>query len=632
MEFAKNVWKLLVGIKDGLSLLFLLLFFALLFAILTARPNPASVKDGALLLDLDGFIVEEKSPIDPFSVLLSGEAPTGEHDVQDLVHALDTAAEDDRVKAVVLDMRTFLGAGAVHLREVGAALDRVRAADKPVLAYGMAYSDDGLRLAAHASEVWLDPLGGAMIAGPGGKRLYYGDLLDKLGVNARVFKVGTYKSAVEPYLGNSMSEPARENARELYGELWSEWQASVKKARPKIDIERVAQTPAEWVASANGDIAKAAVAAGMVDKLGSWTAFGDRVAEIAGEDRADKTPGSFAQTDMATWLADNPYDHHGDAIGVVTIAGEIVDGDAGPGTAGGDRIADLLDDALDDNLKGLVVRVDSPGGSVLASEAIREAILRHKAMDIPIAVSMANVAASGGYWVSTPADRIFAEPETITGSIGIFAVLPTFERLTEKVGVSADGVSTTPLTGQPDLIGGLNPETEQILQASIENGYDRFLRIVAKSRGKTTAQVDAIGQGRVWDGGTARQNGLVDQFGDLGDALAWVAGKAGLEEGDWHAQYLGTGETEVQTLLRQLLIGGDDADAKAKGGDMFALTARREAETPARMARDLQRLVQAPGMRAYCLGCPEPAAAVRPLPRTSGNADWLAIMTRLFAD
>ena len=628
MAFAKNVWKLLVAIKDGLSLVFLLLFFGLLFAILTARPNAAAVTEGALTLKLDGFIVEEPSPIDPFTALLSGAAPTGEHDVQDVVHALETAAEDERIKAVVLDLRGFLGSGAVHLREVGAALDQVRTADKPVLVYATAYTDDSIRLAAHASEVWLDPLGGALISGTGGNRLYYGELLDKLGVNARVFKVGTYKSAVEPYLGNSMSEPARENAQALYGELWAEWQARVKKARPKIDIERVAQTPAQWVASADGDIAKAALDAGIVDKLGSWTMFGERVAEIAGEDRGDKTPGAFAQTDMTTWLADNPFDDSGDAIGVVTIAGEIVDGDAGPGTAGGDRIAELLDDALDDDLKGLVVRVDSPGGSVLASEAIREAILRHKAMDIPVAVSMANVAASGGYWVSTPADRIFAEPETITGSIGIFAVLPTFERLADRVGVSADGVATTPLSGQPDFVAGFNPETEQILQASIENGYDRFLRIVAKSRGKSTSQIDAIGQGRVWDGGTARQNGLVDQFGDLDDALAWVAAQAELEDGDWHAAFLGGGESEYQTLLRQLL-GGDSAHASA--GDLFTLIARREAQTPARVARDVQRLTETPGMRAYCLGCPEQPVAVRsasPL----GQQSWFGALVKSLVD
>ena len=630
MEFAKNVWKLLVAIKDGLSLIFLLLFFGLLFAILTARPNAAAVRDGALLMELDGFIVEERAPIDPFAALISGQAPTGEHDVQEVVHALETAAEDDRIKAVVIDLREFLGAGAVHLREVGAALDKVTAADKPVLVYGTAYTDDGIRIAAHASEVWLDPLGGALIAGTGGNRLYYGELLDKIGVNARVFKVGTYKSAVEPFMGNSMSEPARENAQALYGELWSEWQARVKKARPKIDIDRVAQTPAEWVASADGDIAEAALDAGIVDKLGSWTAFGERVAEIAGEARGDKAPGAFAKTEMQAWLDDNPVDDHGEAIGVVTIAGEIVDGDAGPGTAGGDRIAKLLDDALDDDLKGLVVRVDSPGGSVLASEAIREAILRHKAMDIPIAVSMANVAASGGYWVSTPADRIFAEPETITGSIGIFAVLPTFEQLADNIGVSSDGVTTTPLSGQPDFIAGFNPETEQILQASIENGYDRFLRIVAKSRGKSTAQVDAIGQGRVWDGGTARQNGLVDQFGDLDDALAWVAGEAELEDGDWHAAFLGGGVDEYQTLLRQMLVGDD---AQGSGGDLFALTARREAQTPARIARDMERLLETPGMRAYCLGCPEQPAAVRQQAAPLGHqGGWLASLVRVLAN
>lgn len=629
MAFAKNVWKLLVAIKDGLSLIFLLLFFAVLFAILTARPSPAGVKDGALLMNLDGFIVEERTPIDPFSALLSGEAPTGEHDVQEVVHALETAAEDERIKAVVLDLREFLGAGAVHLREVGAALDKVRAADKPVLTYGTAYADDGIRLAAHADEVWLDPLGGALIAGTGGQRLYYGELIDKLGVNARVFKVGTYKSAVEPYQGNSMSAPARENAQALYGELWSEWQERVKKARPKIDIDRAALTPADWIESANGDLAQAAKDAGIVDTLGSWTAFGERVAEIAGEDRGDKTPGAFAHTGFAAWLADNPFDESGDRIGVVTIAGEIVDGDAGPGTAGGDRIADLLDDALDDNLKGLVVRVDSPGGSVLASEAIREAILRHKAMDIPVAVSMANVAASGGYWVSTPADRIFAEPETITGSIGIFAVLPTFEQAASNIGVSSDGVTTTPLSGQPDFIGGLNPETEQILQASIENGYDRFLRIVSQSRGKSPAQIDAIGQGRVWDGGTARQNGLVDQFGDLNDALAWVAGEAGLESGDWHPRFLGSGDDEFQTLLSQMLVGDDDAERA--GGDLFALTARRQAQTPARIAQDMQRLIESPGMRAYCLGCPEQPRAVRNVP-PAVDGGWMTVLARFFAN
>ena len=263
MAFAGKVWKLLVGIKDGLSLIFLLLFFSLLFAILTARPSPAQVTDGALLLDLDGVVVEEASAIDPLQTLLTGEEPIGEYQVRDLVHAIDEAVEDDRIKAVVLDLSSFLGGGQVHLQEVGEALDRVRAAKKPVLTFAVAYGDDAMHLASHASEVWVDPLGGAMIAGPGGSRLYYASLLEKLNVNARVYKVGTYKSAVEPYSRDSMSPEARENYEQLYGALWEEWQANVKKARPKIDLERVTGNPVEWVEASKGDLSSAALKAGL---------------------------------------------------------------------------------------------------------------------------------------------------------------------------------------------------------------------------------------------------------------------------------------------------------------------------------------------------------------------------------
>jgi len=602
MEFAKNVWKLLVAIKDGLSLLFLLLFFALLFAILTARPSPASVRDGALLLELDGVIVEERSQIDPFQALLAGEAPVGEYDVQELVHAIEAAADDDRINSVVLDLRTFLGGGSVHLREVGEALDKVRAAKKPVFAYGMAYTDDSLRLAAHASEVWVDPFGGALIQGAGGKRLYYGELLEKLGVEANVFKVGTYKSAVEPYIRNSMSEPARENATALYGSLWEQWQDDVKKARPKADIAQATTKPADWVEASGGDFADAAKAAGLVDRIGSWAQFGERVKEVAGEDSGDKTPGAFAHTDLAPWVADNPMPTAGKAIAVVTIAGEIVEGDAGPGTAGGDRIAEALDAALDDDIAGLVVRVDSPGGVVTAGEKIRAAILRQKARDIPVAVSMANVAASGGYWVSTPADRIFAEPETITGSIGVFGVVPSFQNLASDWGVSADGVSTTPLTGQPDFVDGFSPQIERILQSSVSNTYGEFVALVAKSRKLAPARVDEIGQGRVWDGGTARQIGLVDQFGDLDDALAWVAKRAGIEDDDYHARFLGSETGEYQTLLRQLFVGNDRQARIAN--DLFAVTAQHQAALPAQIAADMQGLMGRQGAQAYCLSCP----------------------------
>ncbi len=615
MSFARKIWHLIVAVKDGLSLVFLLLFFFALYSLLTARPNSAAVRDGALLLKLDGVVVEEKSRVDPISLLLSGAAPTGEFDVQDLVRAIDAAATDDRIKAVVLDMSGFLGGGQVHLEDIGAALDRVRAVKKPVLSWAIAYTDDSLLLASHSSEVWVDSLGGAMVLGPGGNHLYYGDLLTKLDVNARVYKVGTYKSAVEPYVRNSMSDPARENYQQLYGSLWSEWQANVEKARPQVKLTQVSQQPAEWFAAAGGDAATAAKSAKLVDRLGDRVEFGKRVAELAGEDRWDEKPGAFAYTELDPWLADNPLPDDGDAIGIVTIAGEIVDGDAGPGTAGGDRIAEILDNALNDDLKGLVVRVDSPGGSVMASEEIRRAILRHKARKIPVAVSMANLAASGGYWVSTPGDRIFAEPDTITGSIGIFAVIPTFENAAAKWGVSTDGVKTTPLSGQPDLIGGLPPEADAIMQSYIENGYGDFIERVAQSRKMTRARVDEIGQGRVWDGGTARQIGLVDQYGGLDDALAWVAKKARLDDGKWHAKYLGEEAGTGDALVRRLLLG-DDADTST-GKDLAGLFALRQQATVAQLSDDLDRLLGVKGMQAYCLECAP--VAPRAAQRRSGS-------------
>lgn len=626
MGFAGKVWRLLVGIKDGLVLLFMLLFFWALFAILTARPSPAQVREGALLIELDGVVVEESTPIDPLEALLAQSAPVREYQARDLVRALDEAASDDRITAVVLDLDRFLGAGQVHLQDIGEALDRVRAADKPVLSYATAYADDGMFLAAHASEVWVNPLGGAVVAGPGGDRLYYAGLLDKLKINARVYKVGTYKSAVEPYTETGMSDPARENANALYGALWEEWQANVKAARPAAQLDRVTNSPADWIEASKGDFATAALDAGLVDKLGTRTDFGKRVAEVVGEDEWSDLPGAYRSTPLDAWLAANPWDASGKAIGVVTIAGEIVDGDAGPGTAGGTRIAELLDEALDRDFAGLVVRVDSPGGSVLASEEIRDAILRHKARDIPIAVSMANVAASGGYWVSTPADRIFAEPETITGSIGIFAVLPTFEEAASSIGVNSDGVKTGPLSGQPDLIGGFTPEVDRILQASIEDGYEDFLTRVGSARSMTRDEVDRIGQGRVWDGGTARQLRLVDEYGGIEEALAWVARQAELADGKWHAAYLGDQPSRADTILRQWLIGEDEVG----GRDVFAMLADRESARAGMILDDARRLLTTKGAQAYCLACPVPASAKAQNARSLDG--FLGRLASLFAD
>src|SRR5688500_13673605 len=459
MIFARKVWRILVGIKDGFALLFLLLFFYALYAVLTYRPNPGLVRDGALLLKLDGVVVEEPAEIDPLQLLLSGSAPLKEFRERDLVRAIEAAAEDDRIKAVVLDLDSFGGGGLVHLERIGEALDTVRAAKKPVLTHALAYGDDAMLLAAHASEVWADPLGGAVVVGPGGSRLYYKNLLDDLKVNVHVYKVGTYKSAVEPFIRSDASPEAEEALSAVYSALWEDYRAQIAKARPRANLDMVTKDPVGWLRAAGGDTGKAALQAGLVDKLGDRTACGARVAKIVGEEPGGR-PGEFRDTELEPWLADLEEDDDGQAIGVITVAGEIVDGGAGPGQAGGDRIAKALDDALDDDLAALVVRVDSPGGSVFASERLRPAILRHTAKGRPVVVSMANLAASGGYWVSTPADRIFAEPGTITGSIGIFGIVPSFETTLSDWGVTADGVRTTALSGQPDLVGGLTPEVD----------------------------------------------------------------------------------------------------------------------------------------------------------------------------
>ena len=611
MVFARKVWKLLVAIKDGLVLLFLLLFFMALYAALTVRPSFGPVREGALLLSLDGAIVEEPSLPDPLEYLLASEAPLAEYRSRDIVRALRAAAKDRRIKAVVLDLSRFRGGGMVHLEDVGEALDQVRAAKKPVLTYATYYPDDALQLAAHASEVWVHPLGGAFVAGPGGKHLYYGRLLDKLKVTAHVYRVGTFKSAVEPWIRNNQSPEAKEAAQALYGALWEAWKTDVSKARPDADIALASGDPVGWLKASGGDAAKAAKAVGLVDRIGNEVQFGARVAELAGKDPTDKTPGSFAHTSLKAWLAVNKPKTPGKAIGVVTVAGEIVDGDAGPGIAGGERIAQLLDEAQTEDLAALVVRIDSPGGSLMASEQIREAIERYRQKNIPVVASMANLAASGGYWVATPASRIFAEPATITGSIGVFAVVPSFERALSDIGVTTDGVKTTPLSGEPDLVGGFAPEVSDLIQANIENAYGRFVGLVGQSRGKTPEQVDEIGQGRVWDGGTARQLGLVDQFGGLDDALAYAAKAANLKEGKWHPVYLSDGVDPLASLLQQLRNGGEDKAAIGQGPDWTGIAARQQQELAARVLADVRRIAGARGMQAYCLECPAASAPVR---------------------
>jgi protease-4 len=618
MRFARAIWKLLVGVKDALVLIFMLMFFGLLYAGLSAKPTPLG--DGVLALDLHGSVVEQPSKAD-ISEVLAGGSPAREYRLRDLVAALDHARTDDRVKAVALDLDSFAGGGQAAMSDLSDAIRRVRDSGKPVLAYATGYTDDSYQIAAAASEVWLNPLGLVAVAGPGGQNLYYKGLLDKLGVTAHVYRVGTYKAAVEPFTREDMSPEAEQNAQALADALLETWRESVAKARPKAKLDPYMRDMAGAVQAAGGDMAKAALAAGLVDKLADRQAFEKRLAELGGDD--DSAVGGYQRIKLPAYVKDTVGSKSSGPIGVVTVAGTIVDGKASAGTAGGDSIAQVIERGLArDNLKALVVRIDSPGGSVLASERIRQAILQAKARKLPVVVSMGNVAASGGYWVSTPADFIYAEPSTITGSIGVFGILPSFEGTRQKLGLGADGVKTTPLSGEPDLLNGPSPEAERLLQTSVESIYGRFLGIVAQSRRKTLQQVDRIAQGRVWDGGTARQLGLVDGFGGMEEAIAKAAELAKLGD-ERDVTYLERPTSFKEQLLDMLAQQErDEGAAPADGYAFFGNGQRKLAQALA----DIRTILNGPSIQVRCLECPTAAPAKverRDLGFMANLAEWL---------
>lgn len=627
MAFLKGVWRFLVAIKDGLALLFLLVFFGLLYALLSSGPNPGAVHNGALLLKLDGFVSEQPAAIDPVAALMSQRAPMREFRQRDIARSLELAVKDDRIKAVILDLDRFMGGGQASLAAIGGRIDAVRKAGKPVYAFATGYTDDGYQLAAHASEIWLDPLGGVLPVGPGGSRPYYKGLFDQLGIKAHIYRVGTFKSAVEPYMRADQSPEAEAAMQSLYDAVWAEWRRDVARARPKAKLDALlADTPAA-VEAANGDLAQLALANGLVDKLGDRIAFGKYVAAKVGEGR-DGTIGSFAETRPEALLAAHGAPADGSPIGVVTISGEIIDGEGGPGVAAGDTVSDLIYKAVQKgDLKALVIRVDSPGGSVTASEKIRLAIAEAKKRKLPVVVSMANLAASGGYWISTPADAIFAEPETITGSIGIFGVLPSGREALAKWGVTTDGVRTTPLSGEPDVLGGISPEFDRLAQAVVEKGYRDFLSRVAVSRKKTVEEVDAVGQGRVWAGGTARELGLVDRLGGLEEALAEAAKLAKLGKDEWHPRYIDPQPDFASTLLGGLMPEPAQAQLPT---DLFGRAAWEQQMLFDRMGADLRMLTTAKGAQVRCLEC----AAVAGVPLAARDAEtgsWLnVLLSRLF--
>ncbi|MBA3510939.1 signal peptide peptidase SppA [Sphingomonas sp.] len=620
MKFVRAIWKLLVGIKDALVLLLLLLFFGLLYAGLSARPDP--VTDGVLALELDGTVVEQPARAE-LSELAAGGNRLNEYRLRDLVAVLDEARNDDRVKAVALDLEGFLGGGQTAMSELSDALRRVRSAGKPVIAYSVGYTDDHYQLAAAASEVWLHPLGLVAIAGPGGSNPYFKGLLDKLGVTANVYRVGTYKAAVEPFTRNDMSPEAEQNYRALGEALLESWRDDVRRARPKAKLDAYVGNLPAVVDAAGGNLARAALNAGMIDKIADRRAFEARLAELGGEDQ--DAFGGYKRIKLDSYIADRIERDDGGPIGVVTVAGMIVDGKAPEGTAGGESIARAIEKGLsDDGLKALVVRVDSPGGSALASEQIRQAMLAAKAKKLPVIVSMGNVAASGGYWVAAGADYIFAEPSTITGSIGVFGILPSFQGSLEKLGMGADGVKTTPLSGEPDLLKGPSPEANRLIQSSVESVYRHFLAIVARSRGKPAVEIDRIAQGRVWDGGTARQLGLVDGFGGMEEAIAKAAELAKLGEGDRGVRYLERPQSLTDSLLA--MLANEELDDGTAPTDAFAMIGGSPAHELAAAISDLRSILSGPRIQARCLECGPVAPAVL----SRGDTGLLALLAEWF--
>lgn len=607
------IWRILVGIKDFLVLCVLALFFIGLSALLSSA-KPAKVPNGAaLVLAMDGALVDQASETSPFDAAAGNV--TAEIQVRDVVHAIDHAAKDDRIKAIVMELDGFMGGGQANIATVDDALTRFRKSGKPVHAWATAYSDDSWLLAAAASKIWLNPMGGVIITGPGGSRLYFAKALEKLQVDVNVFRVGTYKSFVEPFTRTAASPEAKAADQALAGSLWGSWLADAKRLRPKADVPAyIAQLP-QRLGKFGGDSAKTALDAGLVDQLGSRDEFDGAMIELAGEDELSDW-GHYTGVTLGDYLSATakPPGERCDAVGVVYVTGNIVDGEAPRGTAGSATIRQALEEALakNDDIKALVVRVDSGGGSVTASEEIRAALLAAKADGLPVIASFGPVAASGGYWVGTAADEIYAQPSTITGSIGVFAILPSFPRALAELGITSDGVKTTPYSGEPDVVAGLSPQVSQVLQMGVENTYRRFLTLVATARKLPLAEVDRIAQGRVWAGTQAKELKLVDKFGGLDAAVAAAAAKAGLK-GEIRVVDI---EKPVPAWERALEgLGATESEEQA-ARDPWARLVQASRLRLLTAAHDLGWLAAGKGatMQVLCIECsmagsPRPAAA-----------------------
>lgn len=520
-----KAWWLLDGTRRALMnllVLTLLVVFVVAWLSHTPRPLPSGT---TLVLKLDGQLVEQYSgsPREQLAAQARGSSLPHQTRLRDVLAALDAAARDDKIATLLLDVDSLDSAGLAGLHEVSAAIQRFKASGKPVLAYGDSYSQRGYFLAAQADQVYLHPMGMVNIQGFGARRIYFKEALDRLGVTAHVAKVGTYKSFAEPYTATGPSPATQEAEGLVYGELWSGYTGAIEKAR-KLEAGSIARGIDELpqrLAALKGDPAQLALQAKLVDGLKTRDQMRELLIQRGARDDASK---SFRQIGLGDYVARLPQDLGPAAIAVVVAEGEIVEGDAGPGRIGGDSTARLIRRAReDDTVKAVVLRVNSPGGSAFASEIIRRELELTRQAGKPVVVSMGDVAASGGYWITMNSDAVIADPGTITGSIGVFAILPTAEGLMDKLSLRTGGTTTTWLAGGYDPRRPLDPRLQAALQSGVEGIYARFTSLAAQARKTTPAQIDTVAQGRIWTGAQAKERGLVDRLGSYDDALRTAA-------------------------------------------------------------------------------------------------------------
>ncbi|EAY2584292.1 signal peptide peptidase SppA [Salmonella enterica subsp. enterica serovar Typhimurium] len=539
--FFKWTWRVLNFVREmvlNLFFIFLVLVGVGIWMQIGNGSNSEQTARGALLLDISGVIVDKPSTNHRLGALgrqLFGASSNRlqENSLFDIVNAIRQAKDDRNITGIVLDLKNFTGADQPSMRYIGKALREFRDSGKPVFAVGENYSQGQYYLASFANKIWLSPQGQVDLHGFATNGLYYKTLLDKLKVSTHVFRVGTYKSAVEPFIRDDMSPAAREADSRWIGELWQNYLHTVSANR-QISPQQLfpgAQAIIDGLTSVGGDTAKYALDHKLVDALASSADVEKALTKQFGW---SKTENNYRAISYYDYSLKTPADTGG-TIAVIFANGAIMDGEETPGNVGGDTTASQIRDArLDPKVKAIVLRVNSPGGSVNASEVIRAELAAARAAGKPVVVSMGGMAASGGYWISTPANYIVASPSTLTGSIGIFGVINTVENSLSSIGVHSDGVSTSPLA-DISMTKALSPEVQQMMQLSIEYGYKRFITLVADARKRTPEQIDKIAQGHVWTGEDAKANGLVDSLGDFDDAVAKAAELAKLKQ--WHLDY-----------------------------------------------------------------------------------------------